>query len=170
MLVADPHRTTLYRPERSSHRPTRGETPITPSVSEVQDAGDWVNIAAARQAVSDAREARVALRYAARHADAVRQAAEEAARVAELVTREAEEVRRAAEQVACSVVLEAERKPPATLVTLPGRRVGVGELKVQFLCRWAELARQSLAADQCCGPQCRVGDGYRKPTTAGIAM
>lgn len=61
---------------------------------------------AARQAVSDAREARVA----ARCADAVRQATEEAARVAEQAAREAEEARRAAEQVACGVVLEAERK------------------------------------------------------------
>jgi hypothetical protein len=90
-VAANAKRATL---ERFRARPG----PNDPTVVERQ---------AARQAVSNAREARAAARHAARHADAVRQAAEEAARVAEQAAGEAEEARRAAEQAACNVTLEA---------------------------------------------------------------
>jgi hypothetical protein len=65
---------------------------------------------AARKAVSDAREVRVAERTAAREAEAQRQAAEQAAKAAEQAAREAEERRLAAEAAAQVVALEAQRK------------------------------------------------------------
>ena len=65
---------------------------------------------AARKAVSDAREVRMAERAAAREAEAQRQAAENAAKAAEQAAREAEERRLAAEAAAQAVALEAERK------------------------------------------------------------
>src|SRR3954451_11823861 len=58
---------------------------------------------AARKAISDAREVRIAERQAAREAEAARQAAEQAAC-------EAEERRLAAETAARAMALEAERK------------------------------------------------------------
>ena len=68
--------------------------PDDPAVKEQQ---------AARKAVSEAREIRIAERKAAREAEAQRQAAEQAAR-------EAEERRLAAEAAAQAVALEAQRK------------------------------------------------------------
>jgi hypothetical protein len=68
--------------------------PDDPAVKEQQ---------AARKAISDAREIRLAERKAAREAEAKRQAAEQAAR-------EAEERKLAAEAAAQAVALEAQRK------------------------------------------------------------
>ncbi len=65
---------------------------------------------AALQAISDARDVRVAERKAAREAEAARLVAEEAARVAEQAARDAEQVVRDEEQKARNVALEAERK------------------------------------------------------------
>ena len=75
--------------------------PDDPAVQEQQ---------AARKAVSDAREVRMAERAAAREAEAQRQAAEQAAKAAEQAAREAEDQRLAAEAAAQAVALEAERK------------------------------------------------------------
>src|SRR3954464_5315585 len=75
--------------------------PDDPAVKEQQ---------AARKAISDAREIRIAERKVAREAEAQRQAAEQAAKAAEQAAREAEEQRVAAEAAAQAVALEAERK------------------------------------------------------------
>jgi hypothetical protein len=75
--------------------------PDDPAVREQQ---------AARKAISDAREVRIAERQAAREAEAARQAAEQAAKAAEQAAREAEERRLTAETAARAVALEAERK------------------------------------------------------------
>ena len=69
--------------ERFHARPS----PDDPAVQEQQ---------AARKAVSDAREVRMAERAAAREAEAQRQAAEQAAKAAEQAAREAEDQRLAA--------------------------------------------------------------------------
>jgi hypothetical protein len=75
--------------------------PDDPAVKEQQ---------AARKAVSDARDVRIAERQAAKEAEKVRHAAEQAAKVAEQAAREAEERRLAAEAADRAVALEAERK------------------------------------------------------------
>jgi Family of unknown function (DUF6481) len=75
--------------------------PDDPAVREQQ---------AARKAISDAREVRVAERQAAREAEAAHQAVEQAAKAAEQAAREAEERRLTAETAARAVALEAERK------------------------------------------------------------
>ena len=75
--------------------------PDDPAVREQQ---------AARKAISDAREVRVAERQAAREAEVARQAAEQAGKAAEQAEREAEERRLAAEAAAQAVALEAGRK------------------------------------------------------------
>ena len=75
--------------------------PDDPAVKEQQ---------AARKAISEAREIRIAERKAAREAEAQRQAAENAAKAAEQAAREAEERRLAAEAAAQAVALEAQRK------------------------------------------------------------
>src|SRR5215217_44081 len=74
--------------------------PDDPAVREQQ---------AARKAISDAREVRIAERKAAREAEAARRAAEQAAKAAEQAAREAEERRLTAETAARAVALEAER-------------------------------------------------------------
>src|SRR5215218_6138793 len=83
--------------ERFRARPSSDD----PAVQEQQ---------AARKAISDAREVRMAERAAAREAEAQRQAAEQAAKAAEQVAREVEEQRLAAEAAAQAVALEAQRK------------------------------------------------------------
>jgi hypothetical protein len=75
--------------------------PDDPAVREQQ---------AARKAISDAREVRIAERQAAREAETARQAAERAAKAAEQAAHEAEERRLAAEAAAQAVALQAERK------------------------------------------------------------
>jgi uncharacterized protein DUF6481 len=75
--------------------------PDDPAVREQQ---------AARKAISDAREVRIAQRQAAQEAETARQAAEQARKAAEQADREAEERRLAAEAAAQAVALEAERK------------------------------------------------------------
>src|SRR3954469_18781961 len=65
---------------------------------------------AARKAISEAREIRIAERKAAQEAEAQRQAAENAAKAAEQAAREAEERRLSAEVAAQAVALEAQRK------------------------------------------------------------
>ncbi|MDQ2803319.1 MAG: DUF6481 family protein [Pseudomonadota bacterium] len=65
---------------------------------------------AARKAISDAREIRIAERKAAREAEAARQAAEQANLVAERIAREAEQVAQAAERAARDEAKRAEQK------------------------------------------------------------
>jgi Family of unknown function (DUF6481) len=65
---------------------------------------------AARQAISDARDARTAERHAARAVEAARQAADHAEKAAVRAGREAEDRDSAAHIAARAVVLEAERK------------------------------------------------------------
>lgn len=75
--------------------------PDDPAVREQQ---------AARKAISDARETRIAERKATREAETERQAAEHAAKAAEQAAREAEERRAAADAAAQAMALEADRK------------------------------------------------------------
>jgi Family of unknown function (DUF6481) len=65
---------------------------------------------AARRAISDARDVRIAERRAARAAEAARQVAEHAEKAAERIAREAENRSSAAKTAARAATLEAERK------------------------------------------------------------